>query len=118
MPTPKTETKEQKNITVADATTANAYCVALLLEREHTDLDIVALVLLAFPEAKYDKRAVITARRHINLGHFKKAKVSEPLVQIPGEGETVCQICGRLLTDPESVAREIGPECLGKTASK
>lgn len=36
----------------------------------------------------------------------KKGIVSSPL-----RASTYCRICGRLLTDPESVKKEIGPVC-------
>lgn len=33
------------------------------------------------------------------------------ILQDAGRESGVCQICGRVLTDPASVARGIGPEC-------
>lgn len=35
----------------------------------------------------------------------------------PGKPVAVCRHCGRVLTDPKSVAAGIGPECAGKEAA-
>jgi hypothetical protein len=94
--------------------TPNQLCRALLLQRNFTDEQIINMVVAAFPGRKFSKGYVCTTRNDLNKGYYKKVELESPIAQIAPEGQTVCGICGRLLTDPVSVAREIGPECYQK----
>lgn len=97
--------------------TPNKLCIALLLQKTFTDMQIVDIVKAAFPKARFEKSYVSTTRNDLNKGLYKKIDpelLEEPIAQIAPEGQTVCKICGRILTDPESVAAEIGPECIKK----
>lgn len=89
----------------------NALCKALLLSRKLTDEEIVDLVKTTFVNAKFDKGYVCTTRNDLNKGLYKSITLEKPIYQIAPEGQTVCSVCGRLLTDPKSIVAGIGPEC-------
>jgi hypothetical protein len=54
--------------------------------------------------------AAILAARWLNEGESRVEKIGKYRFQ----EESHCGVCGRTLTDPESIERGIGPECFGK----
>jgi hypothetical protein len=54
--------------------------------------------------------AATLAARWLNEGEERKPRVGNHRLQ----EESYCGVCGRLLTDPESIDRGIGPECFGR----
>jgi uncharacterized protein DUF6011 len=55
-------------------------------------------------------QAAVLAARWLNEGESRKSRMDGFRFQ----EESYCGICGRTLTDPESIDRGIGPECFGK----
>lgn len=61
------------------------------------------------------KAAEYIARHEDSANDADRAKAAALKVELPAIGR--CRICGRRLTDAESLARGIGPECWSKLAA-
>ena len=96
-------------------------------EREHARDELAHhKAILANIEQAKAERAAARARHQLQLNHLGdliKQRVADfsgdPLTQmVEGAHATGnCAICGRLLTDPHSIAKGIGPECATRGAS-
>lgn len=59
-------------------------------------------------EQDFDAARVWAARRILDVAHGRAELADDQAEILQGE---LCLMCGRELTDPESIARNIGPEC-------
>ena len=59
-------------------------------------------------EADFDEARVWAARRILDVAHGRTQASDEKAEILEGK---ICLACGRELTEPESIARNIGPEC-------
>jgi hypothetical protein len=62
----------------------------------------------------FDQARVWAARRVLDIATGRAATADEQAEILEGK---ICLLCGRDLTDPESIARNIGPECWRKATS-
>jgi tRNA nucleotidyltransferase (CCA-adding enzyme) len=116
------------SITSQEHEQVGAIIAKRFLRRLNAPRPIIDTVVSLVKNHMLDERNAVTPRAvrrlavrlgEANIGQLSNLILADRMGRVPyGQSATHCARCGRPLTDPESIARGIGPICLSKWQSR